>query len=309
MKRRVLPTLMVVLLLLVPFMVSSPFYLDLLVQIMVASLIASSLNLLLGIGGLFSFAQTALAGSVSYAVALGCIRYGAPPWLAAMGAIGFGLVISLAIGALALRTTGLNIGMITLALAQVLWGLALHWGSVTGGENGISGIPRPSLPLWSTADPVIWYEYVTVIFILTVVALRRYIASPLGVCLGAVRSQPKRMSALGYNIWLIRMSAFAIAGLVSSLAGVLFVFHQQFISPHALALGETAETLLMVIVGGPATLLGPIVGAVIVVVFRVIVSSYFDYWPMLLGALFVAVVIFLPEGVVPGVSRVLRRPR
>ncbi|MDN7182254.1 branched-chain amino acid ABC transporter permease [Caballeronia sp. SEWSISQ10-4 2] len=309
MKRSVFPSLMVVLLLLVPFMVSSPFYLDLLVQIMVASLIASSLNLLLGIGGLFSFAQTALAGSVSYAVALGCITYGVSPWLAAMGAIGIGLVISLAIGALALRTTGLNIGMITLALAQVLWGLALHWGSVTGGENGISGIPRPSLPLWSTADPVIWYEYVTVIFILIVVALRRFIASPLGVCLGAVRSQPKRMSALGYNIWLIRMSAFAIAGLVASLAGVLFVFHQQFISPHALALGETAETLLMVIVGGPATLLGPIVGAVIVVVFRVIVSSYFDYWPMLLGALFVAVVVFLPEGVVPGVSRVLRRPR
>ena len=102
MKRRVLPTLMVVLLLLVPLMVSSPFYLDLLVQIMVASLIASSLNLLLGIGGLFSFAQTALAGSVSYTVALGCVRYGVSPWLAASGAIGIGLVISLAIGALAL---------------------------------------------------------------------------------------------------------------------------------------------------------------------------------------------------------------
>lgn len=309
MKLKVIAVLMTAVLLLVPIVISSPFYLDLLVQIMVAALIASSLNLLLGLGGLLSFAQTALAGSVSYVVALGCVMGGASPWLAAFGAIAVGLVMSVAIGALALRTTGLNIGMITLALAQVLWGLALHWGAVTGGENGISGIPRPSLPWLTTANPVVWYESVAVLFIAVVAALHRFIHSPHGVCLAAVRSQPKRMSALGYDIWLIRMSAFVIAGLVASLAGVMFVFHQQFISPHALALSNTAETLLMVIVGGPATLLGPIVGAVIVVVFRVIVSSYFDYWPVLLGVLFVAVVVLLPGGVVPGASRMLRRFR
>lgn len=309
MKLKTLAILCSALLVLVPTVIRSQFYLDLLVQIMIAGLIASSLNLLLGLGGLLSFAQTALAGAVSYVVALGCVTCGISPWLSALSGIASGLVLSIGIGALALRTTGLNIGMITLALAQVMWGLALHWGSVTGGENGISGIPRPTLPIWSTADPVVWYECVAVLFLVIVAALNRFMSSSLGVCLTAVRSQPKRMSALGFDIRKIRMAAFAIAGLVASLAGVLFVFHQQFVSPHALALGETAETLLMVIVGGPATLLGPLAGAAIVVVFRVIVSSYFDYWPVLLGALFVGVVVFLPEGVIPGVSRVIRRLR
>jgi branched-chain amino acid transport system permease protein len=309
MKSKLVPVALSIALLLLPIVVRSPFYLDLVIQMMIAALIASSLNLLLGIGGLLSFAQTALAGSVSYAVALGCVLGAWSPWVAAVVAIGFGLGLSLAMGWLALRTTGLNIGMITLAIGQIIWGLALHWGALTGGENGISSITRPTVPLFSTADPVFWYEAVAVVFLLILLALHRFIGSPLGVCLAAVHSQPKRMSALGYNIWRIRMSAFALAGLVASVAGVLFVFHQQFISPHALGLGETAETLLMVIVGGPATLLGPIVGAIVVVVFRIVVSSYFDYWPFLLGTLFIAVVVFLPEGIVPGVSRVIRRAK
>ncbi|RQS62216.1 branched-chain amino acid ABC transporter permease [Burkholderia sp. Bp8963] len=276
---------------------------------MIAGLIASSLNLLLGVGGLLSFAQTALAGTVSYVAALACVMGGVSPWAAALGAVVAGTLLSVAIGALALRASGLNIGMITLALAQVMWGLALHWSAVTGGENGIGSIPRPLLPIGSAAEPLMWYECVTVLFLVLVAALHRFMHSSLGVSLAAVRSQPKRMSALGFNVWAIRMSAFAIAGLVASLAGVLYVFHQQFVSPHALALGETAETLLMVIVGGPATLLGPLAGAVIVVLFRVVVSSYFDHWPVLLGVLFVAVVVFLPDGVVPGISRVMRRLR
>lgn len=309
MKARMFALLASALLLLVPVAIRSPFYLDLLVQMMIAGLIASSLNLLLGVGGLLSFAQTALAGTVSYVAALGCVMGGVSPWLAALGAVAAGMLLSVAIGALALRASGLNIGMITLALAQVMWGLALHWSAVTGGENGIGSIPRPSLPIGSAGQPVVWYECVTVLFLVVVAALHRFMHSSLGVSLAAVRSQPKRMSALGFDIWAIRMSAFAIAGLVASLAGVLYVFHQQFVSPHALALGETAETLLMVIVGGPATLLGPLAGAVIVVLFRVVVSSYFDHWPVLLGVLFVAVVVLLPEGVVPGMSRVMRRLR
>ncbi|AJG19482.1 branched-chain amino acid ABC transporter permease [Cupriavidus basilensis] len=290
-----------------PVFCASPFYLDLMVQVMIAALIASSLNILLGIGGLLSFAQTALAGSAGYFVAIGCLQAGLSPWLAAALAIAGTVAASVGVGMLALRTTGLNIGMITLALAQVLWGVALHWGRITGGENGLSGIVRPSIPFVVTADPVIWFELVALCFIALIVALQRFMRSPLGVCLAATNSQPRRMAALGYDVWRIRISVFAIAGFVTSVAGVLFVFHQQFISPHALSLGETAETLLMVIVGGPATLFGPLVGAAIVVTFRVIVSSYFEYWPMLLGLLLVAVVVFLPQGIVPGLTAALKK--
>lgn len=309
MKRKAFAASLCLALLVVPVWVRSTFYLDLLIQIMIAALIASSLNLLLGIGGLLSFAQTALAGSVGYAAALLCVSQGWSPWAAAGAAVVVGLGLAVAVGALALRTTGLNVGMITLAAAQILWGLVLHWGAVTGGENGIGGMARPRFPLVSSQDPIVWYEAVCVVFLIVLVGVKRFIDSPLGVILSAVREQPRRMSALGFDVWLIRMAAFMIAGLVASIAGVLFLFHQQFISPHALSLGETAETLLMVIVGGPATVLGPVIGAAVVVLFRVIVSSYFDYWPFLLGTLFVAIVVLLPEGLVPGVSRAIRRSR
>ncbi len=114
------------------------------------------------------------------------------------------------------------------------------------------------------------------------------------------------MSALGYHVWMIRFCAFMFSGLLTSIAGILFVYYTEFISPQALALTASAEGLLMVISGGAGTLLGPIVGAALVVIVKNVVSAYIERWNFMLGAIFVAIVVLMPEGLVPGAVRLVR---
>jgi branched-chain amino acid transport system permease protein len=120
------------------------------------------------------------------------------------------------------------------------------------------------------------------------------------------RDQPRRMNALGYHVWMIRFWACMFSGLLTALSGILFVYYTQFISPQTLSLTSSAEVLLMVISGGPGTLLGPIVGAGLVVVVKNVVSGFIERWNFLLGAIFVAIVILMPEGLVPGTVRLWR---
>ena len=114
------------------------------------------------------------------------------------------------------------------------------------------------------------------------------------------------MNALGYNVWMIRFLAFLLSGFWSGVAGLLYLYYNQFVSPHAVALTASAEALLMVISGGTATLLGPIVGAGLVVVMKNVASAYIERWNFVLGAIFVAIVVFMPEGLVPGTARLAR---
>src|SRR5262249_8143367 len=130
---------------------------------------------------------------------------------------------------------------------------------------------------------------------------------PFGAALRGTRDQPRRMNALGYHVWMIRFYACLFSGLLTTIAGILFVYYTQFISPQTLALTSSAEVLLMVISGGPATLMGPIVGAALVGVVKTVVSGFIERWNFLLGAIFVAIVILMPEGLVPGTARLLRQ--
>ena len=134
-----------------------------------------------------------------------------------------------------------------------------------------------------------------------------FVRSPFGAALKGTRDQPRRMNALGYHVWAIRFWACLLSGLLTAIAGILFVYYTQFISPQTTALTASAEVLLMVIAGGPATLLGPIVGAALVVVVKNVVSGYIERWNFLLGAIFVAIVILMPEGLVPGTVRLWRQ--
>ena len=120
------------------------------------------------------------------------------------------------------------------------------------------------------------------------------------------RDQPRRMNALGYHVWAIRFFACLFSGLLTSVSAILFVYYTQFISPQTLALTSSAEVLLMVISGGAGTLLGPIVGAALVVAVKTVVSGFIERWNFLLGAIFVAIVILMPEGLVPGSARLWR---
>jgi branched-chain amino acid transport system permease protein len=134
-----------------------------------------------------------------------------------------------------------------------------------------------------------------------------FVRSTFGAGLQGVRDQPRRMQALGWYVWSIRFVTFVVAGFWGAVAGVLYADYNQFVSPHVLALTNSAEVLLMVIAGGAGTVLGPIVGAAVVVLLKNVVSAYITRWVMLLGLVFVVIVLYMPEGLVPGIERLRRR--
>ena len=144
-------------------------------------------------------------------------------------------------------------------------------------------------------------------FALALFVIWRLTQSPFGAALQGARDQPRRMRMLGHNVWLIQWFAFVLASFWGSVAGLLYVYYNLFISPHAISLQQSAEVLLMAILGGASTLTGPIVGAVIITLVKNVASTYIDRWNSLLGAIFVVVILFMPFGIVPGVRQLWLR--
>jgi len=289
----------------IPYVIREPYYVNIASQILLYSVFALGLNILVGYGGLVSLGHAGLSGVAAYAVAY-LLSAGFGHFIAILGGLVAGLIVSAGFAALSLRATGISFIMITLALGEIIWGLAYRWISITGGDNGISVNTRPApfgLPLVS-ADA--FYDATLVIFLIAIAACAIFVRSPFGAALAGTRDQPRRMNALGFHVWMIRFWAFMFSGLLSAVSGVLFVYYNQFISPQALALTASAEGLLMVISGGAGTLLGPVVGAALVVIVKNVVSAYISRWNFMLGAIFVAIVVFMPEGLVPGSVRLAR---
>jgi len=210
---------------------------------------------------------------------------------------------------LALRGTGLGFVMITVALGQIVWGVAYRWISITNGDNGITITGRPMPFGLSLASPRSFYWATLVVFLAALASMTVFVASPFGASVQGTRDQPRRMNALGYHVWMIRFLAFLFSGFWSGVAGLLYLYYNQFVSPQVVALTASAEALLMVISGGTATLLGPIVGAALVVVMKNVASAYIERWNFVLGAIFVVIVVFMPDGLVPGTVRLARWAR
>ena len=197
--------------------------------------------------------------------------------------------------------------MLTLALSQVLWGTAYRWVSVTDGDNGLRGLARP-LPFGINMNEAMpFYYFALVIGVLAIWMMARFVSSPFGATLRGTRDQPRRMSALGYDVWLIRWITFVYAGFWGGVSGLLFVYYHKYIHPVSLSLANSAEGLLAVIAGGSGTLAGPIVGAAIVLLLKNWASAYIERWNMLLGFVFVFIVVLMPDGVVPGLKRLWQR--
>ena len=196
--------------------------------------------------------------------------------------------------------------MITLALGQIVWGIAYRWASLTNGDNGINVTTRPAPFGLSLTRADAFYYATLLVFLIALSTMVVFVRSPFGASLRGTRDQARRMNALGYNVWLIRFLAFVFSGFWTGVAGMLFVYYNQFISPQVAALTSSAEVLLMVISGGTATLLGPIVGAAIVVIMKNVVSAYIERWNLVLGVIFIAIISFMPEGLVPGSVRLWR---
>ena len=290
----------------VPLWVPGTYYVNIASQILLYAIFALGVNVLAGYAGLVSLGHAGLFGIAAYTGAK-ILTNGYGHVTVDAAALATTVVAAGVFAVLALRGTGLGFVMITVALGQIVWGVAYRWIGLTNGDNGISITGRPSPFGLSLAAPRSFYWATLVVFLVAVVSMAIFVASPFGAAVRGSRDQPRRMNALGYHVWMIRFVAFLFSGLWTGVAGLLYLYYNQFVSPQAVALTASAEALLMVISGGTGTLLGPIVGAGLVVVIKNVASAYIERWNFVLGAIFVLIVVFMPEGLVPGIARLARR--
>lgn len=285
------------------------FYINLASQILIAAIFALSLNLLVGFGGMTSLGHASFLGVAAYISALLTSRYGFGHGPAAIVAIAGTTAMAAVFGVIALRASGLGFLMITLALSQVLWGLAYRMSNVTNGDNGIAGLTRP-MPLGISLDGAAsFYWFALVVAAVAFLMMTTFVSSSFGSSLKGVRDQPRRMAALGFNPWMIRWITFIYAGFWGGVAGLLYVYYNKYIHPTSLSTTSSAEALLGVIAGGSGTLTGPAVGAALVLLLKNYASAYVERWNMLLGLVFLIIVLVMPTGIVPGLSKLLNLRR
>jgi branched-chain amino acid transport system permease protein len=299
---------------LLALLVAAPLVLDdyrvfLLTEIVIFGLFAASLDLLIGYAGLPSLGHAGYLGVGAYAAGLVALHETRNVFAQIGVATVAAAVVALLTGILAVRARGIYFLMLTLAFGQLLWELALNWTRVTGGSNGLFGIPQPAL---GTTDRALrgndrFYWYALAVFLVGYGVLRMIVASPFGRALGAIRENEGRMSSLGYNVPLYKLTAFTIAGAVAGYAGALFLQQPKYFSPEGMSFEVSALAVVALIVGGQRSLLGPVLGAAFVYVIRDQLASVLaEHWRLVLGAVFVLVVYLLPGGFVAA-GRAARR--
>ncbi len=305
--KRALQLALLVSALTLPLWAGGVYYVNLATQVLIAAMFASSLNLLVGYAGLTSLGHAGYLGLAAYISGWLMLNVGWGAGASALLAVAGTTVIAAVFGVVALQASGISFLMITLALGQILWGVAYRWADVTGGDNGLSGLSRPSPFGIDLGQPTYFYFFTLAVMASMWCAIAIWMQSPFGASIRATRDQPRRMSALGFNVWLIRWITFVVSGFFGAVAGVMYVYYHQFISPHSLSLANSAEMLLMVIAGGPGTLVGPVLGAGTVVLLKNLASAWIDRWTMLLGFVYLFIVLFVPGGLVAGANRLVQR--
>lgn len=286
----------------------------LMARVFIFAIFAMSLNLIWGYTGLFTLGHAAFFGVGGYASSILVMRYGIESfWLIAPAGILMAALVAAVFGYIALRVSGLYFLMVTFALGELLVSLAQvdAWRDITGGHFGLRGIPPPNLGIpWFTWNGISWYYFVFLAFAICYFLLHRIVNSPFGHVLQGIREGEPRMRALGYNTWRYKYIAFIIGGLFAGVAGVLFAPFMMLIGPRHFAIITSAEGLLYVIIGGAGTLFGPVIGAAVIISMEYGVSMYTpERWPLILGAMFVIVVMFLRGGIYPHLVNLWRKVR
>lgn len=293
--RRIAWTVIALALVLLP-LTGSRFAATTVTEILVFATFAMSLDLLVGYTGLVSLGHAAFFGVAAYTVAL-LSTHGIVALAATLPAgIVAGTAAAAIIGVFALRAAGVYFLMLTLAFAQMAFAVAHEWAGVTGGTNGLSGIPRPAVPGVDLGGVVPFYYFVLLLAGLTAAALGRITASPFGAALAGVRENEGRMRAMGYDTFRLKFVAFVIAGSAAALSGAVYAYYNGFVSPDVLYWTTSGQVLVMVLLGGAGTLAGPAAGAAAVLLLQNLASSYTERWTLILGAAFILVVLAAPSG-------------
>jgi len=286
--------------------IGGPFWTGLATQMMIFGLLALSVDLLLGHAGLFSLTHASFFAVSAYTVAILQVRYGWPTLAAAPAGILLGTALAALFG-ISVRTRGVYFILITIALGYVVWGIAHRWSSFTGGDNGVTNVPFPAVGPLAVTSHTQYYYVVLAAVILCGLGYRVLIRSPFGLGLRGVKASETRMQSLGYRTGLHIYVAFVLSGALASFAGVLYVYYNKFVNPVAASFPVSVEAALMAIVGGTGTIVGPFLGAGVVLGLRNWVSSFVEMHHAIMGAVFIATVLWAPQGLVGIAARVRAR--
>jgi len=316
MSRRVPWVLVVVLVAMwIPWL-GSRFYTFIATDIAILALFALSLNLLLGYTGLVSFGHAAYFGIGAYMCAILMKTYGVPFVLSFPAAGVAAALFALVFGFFCVRLTKIYFAMLTLAFAQIVWAICFKWNDVTGGEQGLPNVPYPELA-WMGSIPGLgslragdhFYLLVLVLVAVAVAALYRIVSSPYGRMLTVIRENPERAEFIGINVQLYQLSAFTVAGFFAGLAGALFGIFNRGVFPDFAYWTKSAEVLIMTILGGMGHFWGPAVGAMVLTLLNQEITSYTQYWPLILGTILIVLLFGFRGGIVGALVALGRRLR
>jgi branched-chain amino acid transport system permease protein len=279
------------------YSVGDTFYVGMATRVLVFALAASSLNLILGFGGMVSFGHAAFLGIGAYSVAILMQNGIASAWIAWPLAILLTALVSLLIGWVSLRTQGVYFIMITLAFAQMLYYLVISL-KAYGGDDGLSLAARSSVGGGIDLSNDVHLYYLSLgALVMAMVFMVRLLNARFGHALQAIRENEVRMTALGFAVFRYKLAAFTLAGAVAGLAGVLFANLNGFVSPAMMQWSQSGMLMMMVILGGVGHLYGGVIGAIAFLLLEEFLSHYTMHWQLGLGAVLLAVVLFAPNGI------------
>lgn len=285
----------VVLLLAAPSMLPT-YYLPAATRIVILGTFAVAFNIVFGLGGMPSLGHAAFFGTGGYVVGLGLTRWGWGFWTVLLVTLLMGAALGLLFGVLSQRVEGIYLLLMTLALAQAIWGLAFQMVDVTGGDTGIRGVSRDVIPL--PVDERSAFHYFAVAVCIALIGLMWvFTRSPVGRAIDGMRASATRMQALGYKVGAYKLSAFLVSGIASALAGALFAYQQGFVGVDNLDWTLSATVLLAAIVGGARHFLGPALGMALLITIETVLAEYTDRWMAVLGLLYIVTIVLLPDGV------------
>jgi len=269
------------------------FYVYMAAIVLIYGLAATSLNLALGFGGLYQFHHAVFYGAGAYGAALIMVRTGLSPWLGFIVGPMVSSILGLVMGVICVRLSKLYFGMLQISLGSLVWAIVYRWYSFTGGDDGIHGIPVPDLISSGSAA----YYFTLIVTLVCMYAIYRILKAPFGSVLQAIRDNTVRSEMIGVNVKRHQLGALVIASFFAGVAGTLFVVVDNTAFPDMLFWTLSMEMVIICLLGGWLTFLGPMLGSAIIVALRTFVSTYTVYWALVLGIIMMLVIFFLPEGV------------
>jgi len=272
-------------------------------EIWIFAIFGLGLNLLLGYTGLLSFGQSTFFGAAAYVAGWLLKHYGIGTLLALGVGVGVGAASAAVVGYLCVQRSGLYFIMLTFALNQMFYFTAYQWTTVTGGEDGMPGIPRPSVLGLDIHGPLAYYAAVAVLFLVSLWIMKRIVESPLGKILLAIRENELRAEALGFDVPRMKLAAFVVGGAFAGLAGVLYAMLFGIVPLEAIGFVFSGNVVFATLIGGSGSLYGPVIGSFVFIWLSESVSAMWARWPLLLGVAFVIVVLFFRGGVVEAWAR------